>query len=482
MGFSVVYDRVGRPEAMALACFDDLEVGMAALPEVVEAVKRKEFKGTVGQVVEAFPSDGPRVFVVGLGNKERLTTESFRQAGLALAKKVRASEVESLHFDFPSQANAVAFGQGLGVAFGLTSFSTKTFSGTGSPDQSDVILKIAALNEDLDKGIDRGIKLAKSVNECRRLVNTPPNIAVPAWMATQSEHMAGEVGLNCRVIEGEALEREKLMGLVTVGKASVNKPCLIRLEWRPEGTEGQAPVVLLGKTITYDTGGLSIKSKTGMPGMKFDKSGGCAVFGAMHAVATVLKPDFPVVGLLVAAENSINENAYRPDDVITYRNGVTVEVTNTDAEGRLVLADGLVWAEEVEKAKSVVDMATLTGGVVTALGGVYAGMFTRSDELADELEASGDETGEMLWRLPLHDKYSEMMESKVADIVNSVPGGKAHPVQGATFLSRFISESVEWAHIDIAGVSHSRADDYTDEGPSGFGVRLMLHWLGQQSG
>src|SRR5207302_8129132 len=179
-------------------------------------------------------------------------------------------------------------------------------------------------------------------------------------------------------VQGDDLESQGLQGLVTVGRASAHPPCLIRLAYRPTGGAGGAdarPVALLGKTITYDTGGLTLKINNGMVGMKRDKDGGCAVLGAMHAIATLVKPDVPVVGLLVAAENCVSESAMRPDDVITYRNGVTVEVTNTDAEGRLVLADGLCWACDEENASIIIDLATLTGGVITALGSTFAGMF-----------------------------------------------------------------------------------------------------------
>ena len=194
---------------------------------------------------------------------------------------------------------------------------------------------------------------------------------------------------------------------------------------------------------------------------------------AMHAIATVIKPKAHVVALLVAAENCISENAYRPDDVITYRNGVTVEVTNTDAEGRLVLADGLIWACEVERASKIVDMATLTGGVVTAIGHVFAGGFGNDDAHYSALEQAGKSSGDKMWRLPLHDEYKEYMKSPIADIVNSVKGGKAHPVQGGTFLSFFVEEGTPWVHIDIAGKAMPA------DGPTGFGVRILAEWLEQ---
>ncbi len=208
--------------------------------------------------------------------------------------------------------------------------------------------------------------------------------------------------------------------------------------------------------------------------MKQDKDGGCAVLGAMHAIATAIKPDRPVIALLCAAENSVSENAYRPDDVLKFKNGVTVEVTNTDAEGRLVLADGLCWACEHEEPAAIVDIATLTGGVVTALGKVYAGLFANDENLFGSIQNSSQTTGERVWRLPLHDEYREMMKSPIADILNSNPNRQAHPIQGAAFLSHFVTEGTPWAHMDIAGVHHTDKDTGAySSGPNGFGVRLL---------
>jgi leucyl aminopeptidase len=294
--------------------------------------------------------------------------------------------------------------------------------------------------------------------------------------------MARQVGLSCKIFEGDDLERERFEGLINVGKASENKPCMIRLEYVPKGgAKGRKPVVLIGKTMTYDTGGLSLKVNNGMVGMKRDKDGGCAVLGAMHAIATVIKPRVRVVALLAAAENSISDEAYRPDDVLRYRNGVTVEVTNTDAEGRLVLADALCWACEKENPASIIDLATLTGGVVVALGSTYCGMFCENDKLRAGIEAAATKSGERVWRLPMHAEYRDMMKSPVADILNSNPNRKAHPIQGAAFLSYFVDEKVPWCHLDIAGVhvSERNAGMWVD-GPTGWGVRILSEFLDAQ--
>ena len=197
-----------------------------------------------------------------------------------------------------------------------------------------------------------------------------------------------------------------------------------------------------------------------------------------HAIATTIRPDRRVVALLAAAENSISDEAYRPDDVITYRNGVTVEVTNTDAEGRLVLADALCWACDRENPACVIDLATLTGGVVVALGDTFAGMFCEDDRLRGRIEQASALSGERVWRLPMHQEYRDLMKSPVADIVNSNPNRKAHPIQGAAFRSVFVEKNVPWAHIDIAGVHAADGDSGPFiKGPTGWGVRLLADFL-----
>ncbi|MDI9640886.1 leucyl aminopeptidase family protein [Kamptonema cortianum] len=478
MFHSVSLDRVPHPDAIATCVFDDLALPVDADPALAEASKRPEFSGKRGQVVEAFPSQGPRIFLLGLGSESELNAETFRLACLSLAARVDASKITSIHIDFRNLPDARTLGQALGVAFGLTAFDARNMRGSLAEQGSQVDLKVAALDEDLDKGLMRGLGIARAVNFTRWLANTPPNIATPSWLADQARKISEEHShLSVRVFEGPDLESEQLTGLMNVGRASVNKPCMIRIAYNPPGSEGKKPVVLVGKAITFDAGGFTLKSRNSLVGMKIDKAGGCAMMGAMKAIASTVQPNFPVVALIMAAENLISENAYRPDDVLTFRNGVTVEITSTDAEGRLVLADGISYACDVENPDCIIDMATLTGGVVNALGSIYAGVFTEHDELCNELIDSGNRTGERLWRLPVGNEHRELLESKVADVVNSAFGKNAYASQGAAFLTLFAREDIPFAHIDIAGVGSSRNDDFTREGPSGFGVRLIADFV-----
>jgi leucyl aminopeptidase len=266
-------------------------------------------------------------------------------------------------------------------------------------------------------------------------------------------------------------------GIVAVGQGSAEKALIAILEYKPKKVSAKArgkTLALVGKTLTYDTGGYSLKVNNGMKGMKYDKCGGSAVFGAMHAIAQAKLP-LHVVALFPAAENMVSSNAYRPDDIITMYNGTTVEVTNTDAEGRLVLADAISYGCEKYKPTMMVELSTLTGGVVTALGCWSAGFFCDDAVLRDSIEASADRTGERVWRLPLWKEHKDHMKSQHADIINSNPSRLAHPIQGAAFLDFFVDKTVPFAHIDIAGVANSETpSELCVAGPNGYGVRMLV--------
>ncbi len=463
--------------------------GMGVLDTVKEMLTRTEATGDAGMLLEAMSTTkgakggSLRVLVIGLGDKAKFEPGSLRNAVANAARRIAAVKGHSLAIELDgivraTKSDASACGSCIGEGLGLVSWVCDQFRGKATPDPKRTKLAVRIGEGEMLAGAKRGLGLAESANLARTLSQTPPNVATPAYMADQAKKVARQTGLNFSMFEGDALKREKLTGHVTVGQASENKPCMIRLEYVPAGGSSKKPIVLVGKTVTYDTGGLSLKVNNGMVGMKRDKDGGCAVLGAMHAIATVIKPRRRVVAFMVAAENSISDEAYRPDDVITYRNGVTVEVTNTDAEGRLVLADALCYACEKENPGAIIDLATLTGGVVVALGSTFCGMFCEDDALRAQIEAASKASGERVWRLPMHAEYREMMKSPVADILNSNANRKAHPVQGAAFLSYFVDEKVPWCHLDIAGVhvAEKNAGMWID-GPNGWGVRLLAEFM-----
>jgi leucyl aminopeptidase len=437
-----------------------------------EAVKRPGFRFESGQIAESYGSGGQAI-VVGTGAGSYC---DWRQAAAALGRFAAQMGIKDLHVRETSLTATEA--TIVGESFGLLSWDPVLFRGSAEKRRNAIPVSLQSTDKATQRAFRTGLAIAECTNFTRELVQTPPNVATPEYMAKEAQRVAKEHGLKATVLSGEQLVKERMTGLIEVGKASEHLPRFIRLEYCPKGREKDAPVVLLGKTVTYDTGGLSLKDRANMRGMKVDKAGGCAVLGAMIALAKVHRPDVRVVGILVAAENCVSDEAYRPDDVLTFRNGVTVEVTNTDAEGRLVLADGLCWACEVEKARCIVDIATLTGGVVRALGSVYAGLFANDEKLCAAVQTAGYATDEMLWRLPLHARYQDMMRSPVADVQNSNMSGMAHPVQGATFLEFFVKRGTPWAHIDMAGHGTVERDaGPLVPGPTGFGVRLLSEFV-----
>ncbi len=497
---SVALSTRSTPETAVFAHFSEKGAGLALDPKskaraaalglldcINDALRRPEATGAPGVVVEAFPASGrkqpfTRVLVVGVGEKACFCGAGLRTLGAAAGRRLAAAKSESVQFELDGVLDACKIdhaeaGSCLGEALGLLAWTCDEFRGKATTPAKRVKLVVRA-TDSLAQGLARGLGLAESANLARTLSQTPPNVATPEWMAAQAQRMARKTGLRCRIFAGDELVRERCEGLINVGKASENKPRLIRLEYTPRGGGRGKPVVLVGKTMTYDTGGLSLKVNNGMVGMKRDKDGGCAVLGAMHAIATVIRPRKRVIAYLVSAENSVSDEAYRPDDVLRFRNNVTVEVTNTDAEGRLVLADGLCIACEKDNPGAIIDLATLTGGVVVALGSTYAGMFCEDDKLREKVERASARSGERVWRLPMHQEYRDMMKSPVADIINSNPNREAHPIQGAAFLSYFVDENVPWCHLDIAGVHAVKGPKgMFNEGPTGWGVRLLAELL-----
>ncbi len=493
---SVRVARGGASEAVVVGVFKPEkgspkpDAATAALPvrnAIADACARKECTGDAGVMSEAF--DGAtRVIVVGLGARGEFKPGSMRSTLAPVGRRIAAVQAASVALTLEGAiadagADAERAGVAAGECLGLLAFDTTTFKGAGTKNNKPrPKLAICSSGKAFERGLSRGLALAASANLCRMWAATPPNIANPMWMASEARRIARGVDtLSVRVIKGAELEKERLTGIVTVGRASVNEPCMIRVAYTPaKSGKGMKPAVIIGKTITYDTGGLSIKT-AGMKGMKEDKDGGCAALAAMHAIATVVKPSRPVVCLLPAAENSIADDAYRPDDILTFRNGVTVEVTNTDAEGRLVLADALCWACEKENPAFIVDLATLTGGVVTALGSTFAGMWCEDDTLRARIERAAVDSGERVWRLPMHQEYRDMMKSPIADLLNSNPNRKAHPIQGAAFLDAFVTPGTPWCHLDIAGVHDVESDTgpFVANTPTGWGVRLLAAALDQ---
>jgi leucyl aminopeptidase len=309
------------------------------------------------------------------------------------------------------------------------------------------------------------------VTLARDLVNEPANVLGPAEFAERTKALT-KVGVQVTVLAPKTLQRLGMNALLAVGQGSARPSHVVVMQWKGAGAKGGDPVVFVGKGVTFDTGGISIKPAAGMEDMKGDMAGAACVVGLMHELAE-RKAKVNAVGIIGLVENMPSGTAQRPGDIVAAMSGTTIEVLNTDAEGRMVLADCLWYAQERFKPKALINLATLTGAVMVALGKEHAGLFSNNNELANRLIDAGNATGEKLWRLPLGPKYDKMIDSKVADIKNT--GGRwGGSISAAQFLQRFVKEGTPWAHLDIAGTAMSSVDSEINRSwGSGFGVRLL---------
>jgi len=459
-----------------LPVFKDLVLPSAwrSISGVAEAIKAPGFKGDLGEVSPA----GSKAILLGLGDAAKSKPSVLRRFGSRLAAVLERMGAGAASLEIPTTGLASRdpkeFGRAVAEGMLLGPWRIEGYDGKATertaPSGS---LRITSPDRLVLEGLADGLLVAGSVNYARFLQSTPPNVAHPQWMASQARALARRLRLKARVIDFAEARRLGMGGLVNVGMGSTQKPCLIILEHVPRGAAKAPHLAFVGKTLTYDTGGYSLKVNNGMKGMKFDKSGGCAVLGAIRAIAESRLP-VRVTAVLPAAENMVAGDSFRPDDVISFMNGVTCEVTNTDAEGRLVLADALCFTCERIKPDAIVDLATLTGGVVVALGSHCAGYFCEDAELTRRIEGAADRSGEKVWRLPLWEEHRGLMRSRIADIVNSGAKRGAHPIQGAAFLSFFVKPGMPWAHVDIAGVSDDEGHELFGSGATGYGVRLLL--------
>ena len=415
---------------------------------------------------------------LSIGTKDKVTFETFRRAGGALAKWMAKNKVTELGIDPASFADfglppdQIAFALAEGILLGSFRFD-KHKSKKDEPTPATIYF----LKESFKSALERATIICEATNLTRAWAHEPANVINPVSLAERVQELAKEMGLKCTVLDDKQLTTMGAGAIVAVGQGSANPSRLIVLEYQPSAGKEAEPVALIGKAITFDTGGYSIKTTLGMVGMKYDKCGALAVLGTLVA-AVKLKFRIPLVGILAASENMISDVSYRPNDILKTLSGKTVEITSTDAEGRLVLCDALAYAQQNFKPRAMIDVATLTGGIVVALGSNRAGLFSNNDELANALFSAGDATHERLWRMPLDEEYFDMIKSDDADMKNSAGITKASPVIGATFLKQFVDDKTPWAHIDIAGVSDwDNEMPYCPKGASGFGVRLLVEYL-----
>lgn len=447
-----------------------------------------DFSGKAGEVAVLYPRgliNARRVLIVGLGDSQEFDLEGVRRAAATAVRRARdlqANHVATIVHGagiagLPVAGAAQATVEGMLLALYRYPHAKPKNEELHDIEAATVVEYDAAKIEAIEEGVRVAEALASGVTLARTLVNLPANIATPSYMAATAEDIAKEFGLNC-FVGGRKWARERNMGaFLAVAKGAGEKPKFIVLEHNADQPDLDT-IVLVGKGITFDTGGISIKPVAGMGAMKGDMGGAAAVLGAMRVIAELDLP-LHVVGITPCTENMPDADAYRPADVITASNGKTIEIISTDAEGRMILADALVYAQQYEP-QAVVDLATLTGSCVVALGeGVAAGLFSNEEDLQQKLVAAGEETSERLWPLPLWDVYRKSIDSDVADMKNS--GGRMGGVAtSAVFLREFTDYT--WAHLDIAGMAllEKTEKPYEQRGATGFGVRLLVellrHW------
>ncbi|MBC2603143.1 leucyl aminopeptidase [Puniceicoccus vermicola] len=435
--------------------------------------RSEEFDGSA-QTCLLFHAAERREFYVGLGDADQVTSNSYRQAsGQAIRKAINLGSDEILIDVSEIENRVVEIAQGLTVG----AYHFDEFQAEKKTKKTVKVVLIGPKKslKSIRNLIARGISLGQATNYVRHLGNLPGNIITPETLAKEARNLGQEHELKCQIWTKSGLQRDGFGGLLAVGGGSSNDPRLIRLDYTTE--KKNAPTLaLVGKAITFDSGGLCIKGADHMDEMKFDKMGGCSVLGIMKAVAE-LKPDCNVIGILASAENMTGGSAYRPGDIVRTFDGQTVEVANTDAEGRIVLADALGYVRERVKPDMVIDMATLTGACVAALGEERGGLFCRDEDLTRIMQKCGEQTGERVWPLPFEEEFDSQIESEVADVRNLGKTRWGGASTAATFLARW-TKGLPHIHLDIAGPAMTAIPkQYRGPGATGFGVGLVYAFV-----
>ncbi|MEQ8310151.1 MAG: leucyl aminopeptidase [Sphingopyxis sp.] len=441
------------------------------------AAAQARFDGAAGTIAETAAIDGEqakRLLLVGIGEGSE---QDLERGGAALTARLQTSGAAQVHVDFASAGQSDA-DDVLAFAMGarLRNWRLDTYR-TRLADKSKPSLRvvtIASPHGDLSARWAANEAIAEGVALTQTLVAEPPNILYPESFVERCQHLA-DLGVELEVLDERQMKALGMGALLGVAQGSTRPPRLLAMRWNG-GNPGDAPVVFIGKGVTFDTGGISLKPGPGMDMMKWDMGGAGAVAGAIKAIAG-RKAKANVVGVVGLVENMPDGNAMRPGDIVSTMSGQTVEVLNTDAEGRLVLCDAITWAQKAYDPKVIVDLATLTGAMVISLGHEYAGIFANDDALAADLLAAGEASNNKLWRFPLSPAYDKLIDSPIADMKNIGPreGGS---ITAAQFLKRFVEDGVAWAHLDIAGMAWADKDGPVyAKGATGYGVRLLDRYI-----
>jgi leucyl aminopeptidase len=451
--------------AVGLCEGEELPAELASAPGAGDA------KGGFKKLAMLRPERPERVLVVGLGKRGELDAEHARIAAAIAAKEAAKLSATSIAWLLPGSEDDADLAEGLvtGTILGAYRFDRFISKDPEDPAPPSLGSLVLLAPESVAATVEATRVCAEAQNRARDLQSLPSNVATPSFLAERAtEISAAHDALNVEILGREEIAAKGMGGLVAVSQGSAEEPKLIVLRYSGGGS-GKI-LGLVGKGVTFDTGGISLKPSPGMQEMKMDMSGAAAVLEAVGAIAE-LGLEIELIAVIPSTENMPSGTAIKPGDIITQYSGKTVEINNTDAEGRLILADALAYAAELG-AERLVDIATLTGAVMIALGSTYAAVISNDDELADAVEQVGSETGELVWRLPLHPEYKALMKGTFADLTNAAPKRKAGTISAASFLEEFVGE-IPWAHLDIAGTAWDVGRPYTGSDGSGFGVRLL---------
>ena len=432
------------------------------------------FEAEEGQIIITHNNSGPCA-LLGLGKSKESNNETFRKAGTVLAKTAKG--FKQISVDLASaiheEDNAIDKTQSFAEGLLMGAYAFNELKSDPKPMKLSLVSLIGS-GRRMTNGLQRAKSTSRGVNLARDLVNTPGGKLTPVAFARIASKVAKEHGLTVKILGLQEIKRARMGGLLGVNRGSTQQPRFVQLSYRPKKST-RNHIALVGKGITFDAGGLSIKTAQGMSTMKCDMAGAAAVLGTMSALEDLSFPT-RVTAYMPLTDNMLGGDATRPGDVLKIRNGKTVEVLNTDAEGRLVLADALSLASEA-KPNAIIDLATLTGACMVALGNEYAGLMGTDSELIEKMEKASEETGENLWQLPLPSSYRAQLDSDVADVKN-IGGSYGGAITAGLFLKEFVAEDIPWAHLDIAGPAFADAPwGNHPKGATGFGVRLLLRFI-----
>jgi leucyl aminopeptidase len=453
------------------------------LPDSVAGlIEPKDFSGKIKKTLLLYPGDAVkprRLLLIGMGKPDKVRAETLREVAAVAIKEARNLQADTFSFGFLDQPglDAEKAGQALAEGFEMGSYRYLPYKTELKDEEKFSVGDVTVYSKDEQKtgaGLVTGQIIGRGVVYARDLVNGPGGLVTPAYLGEKAETLGKELGLKVTVLGTDELVKQGFGGIMAVGGASVNEPRFIVMEYG-KAQEGVPTICLVGKGLTFDSGGLNIKPAEAMEMMKSDMGGSATVFGAMQAIAE-LKLPLHAVGIVCAAENMPGSKAYRPGDVVKGLSGKTIEILNTDAEGRVILSDGLHYAQSY-KPDAIIEFSTLTGAMIIALGAHASGIMATDQALADQLIAAGEESGERVWQLPLWDEYKEMIKSDIADIKN-LGGRAAGSITAGAFLAAFVGD-YPFAHVDIAGTGWLDKPNkaYQEKGGQGVGVRLVVEML-----